>query len=547
MNYSSLYRRMRPKTFDQIIGQDHITTALKNQVQSGKLGHAYLFSGTRGTGKTSTALVLAKAVNCLNPQNGNPCLTCENCKSEHSLDIIEMDAASNNSVDDIRDLREHVKFAPSSGRKKIYIIDEVHMLSQGAFNALLKTLEEPPEYVMFLLATTETHKVPMTIQSRCQKFEFKRIPPVGICNLLQQIVADLDAELSESAMNAIIASSDGALRDSLAALEQCMSVASGRIEEEDVHRVLGTVPQEDLLHLVASALTSDRLGVLDGVEAIAAQGKDFVQILSGLIDTARNVLVATVVDAHTELLQGSDAYREQLAQTAAVVDIQGTQRLFDALVALSQHLRYSRNKRALVEVTLLRASLAAAAPSQSDIAPQSEPHRAVAPRTEFVPPTSARPATAPSHSVAADETRSKPARQAQPTSKAPEATVAPKAGGRGTELSDEELWKCALDTLKSQNPSGWNLVRHSKVLIRSDNLIKIGVENLNKLAESAIHYQMRGEIESILHSISGREDRVRFERIEIAQETMQLEIDQVKSFFENKGESVDIVGSDSKS
>ena len=228
MSYQALYRQWRPIDFDEIIGQDHITTPLKNQILSKSYGHAYIFSGTRGTGKTSTAKILARAVNCLNNTDGNPCNKCENCLSildDQFIDVVEMDAASNNSVDDIRELREHIKFTPSKGLFKVYIIDEVHMLSQGAFNALLKTLEEPPEYVLFILATTELHKIPATILSRCQRFDFKRVSYDQILMRLEHICKKMDVSYDVEALKLIIQKSDGAVRDTLSSLDQCLSMS----------------------------------------------------------------------------------------------------------------------------------------------------------------------------------------------------------------------------------------------------------------------------------------------------------------------------------
>lgn len=216
MSYQALYRQWRPQDFEEIIGQNHIVIPLKNQIMSNTYGHAYIFSGTRGTGKTSTAKIFARAVNCLNNTDGNPCNQCENCLSileDQFIDVVEMDAASNNSVDDIRELREHIKFAPSKGKYKVYIIDEVHMLSQGAFNALLKTLEEPPEYVLFILATTELHKIPATILSRCQRFDFKRVSFEEILMRLEHICKQLNISYEVEALKLIIQKSDGAVRD----------------------------------------------------------------------------------------------------------------------------------------------------------------------------------------------------------------------------------------------------------------------------------------------------------------------------------------------
>ena len=241
MAYQALYRKYRPKTFSDVVGQEHITNTLKNELSKGKAVHAYLFTGTRGTGKTSCAKILAKAVNCLSPENGDPCLKCESCLSVENgenTDIVEIDAASNNSVDSIRELRDRVAFAPSSSKYRVYIIDEVHMLTISAFNALLKTLEEPPEHVIFILATTEVHKLPATILSRCQRFDFKRIEPDKICGRIKYVASNEGLNITDGAAALIAAAADGGMRDALSVLDLCAS-AGNDITEETVEKVCG--------------------------------------------------------------------------------------------------------------------------------------------------------------------------------------------------------------------------------------------------------------------------------------------------------------------
>src|SRR5690554_1038160 len=234
--YQALYRQYRPKTFDELLGQSHITTTFKNQIKMGNIGHAYLFSGTRGTGKTSAAKIFSRAVNCLNPQGGNPCNECENCQGildETIMDVIEMDAASHNSVEDIRDLRDKVVYPPSKVAYKVYIIDEVHMLSKSAFNALLKTLEEPPKHLIFLLATTEPERLPQTILSRCQRFDFRRITKQDMVLNMKKIIQDMDIQVDDRVLNLIASNSDGAMRDALSLLDQCISFSGERLDYED--------------------------------------------------------------------------------------------------------------------------------------------------------------------------------------------------------------------------------------------------------------------------------------------------------------------------
>ena len=242
MSYTALYRKYRPQTFDEIVGQDHITRTLKNQIMSGRVGHAYLFNGSRGTGKTSSAKILSRAINCLNPKDGNPCNECEICKAalDGSLtDIVEMDAASNNSVEDIRSIRDEVNFLPTASKYRVYIIDEVHMLSIGAFNALLKTLEEPPEHVKFILATTEPQKLPATILSRCQRFDFKKLGNEYIKQRIEYICTQDKINIDEDAINTISVLAEGAMRDALSILERCLQENTDKITNDQVKELVG--------------------------------------------------------------------------------------------------------------------------------------------------------------------------------------------------------------------------------------------------------------------------------------------------------------------
>lgn len=277
MTYRALYREWRPQTFSAIIGQEHITRTLKNAVEAGRVGHAYLFCGTRGTGKTTTAKVLAKALNCLQPEGAEPCNCCDNCTAitdGFSVDVIEIDAASNRGIDEIRDLREKVQFAPSTGRFRVYIIDEVHMLTNEAFNALLKTLEEPPRHAVLILATTEPHKIPLTILSRCQRFDFKRITPAAITGRLREVAAGAQLEVEEEALLLIARAAEGGLRDALSLLDQAAAFGSLTITAGDVHNLLGTV-RVDGLSRMAGYLAKGEVGeALKLAGQLTAEGKD---------------------------------------------------------------------------------------------------------------------------------------------------------------------------------------------------------------------------------------------------------------------------------
>ena len=293
--YQALYRRFRPKNFDEVLGQNHITTTLKNQILRDNIGHAYLFSGTRGTGKTSVAKIFARAVNCIDSQDGNPCNNCEVCKGildESIMDVIEMDAASNNKVDDVRELREKVKYPPSRARYKVYIIDEVHMLSTSAFNALLKTLEEPPKHLIFILATTESQKLPQTILSRCQRFDFKRITTEDIIKNLNNICNEIDFKAEESALKLIARNSDGAMRDALSLLDQCVSFREGVLSYEDVLDILGIANNDLIFSLVDNIEDKNLEEALNILDDIIQNGKDINQFIKDLVYHFRNLMIA---------------------------------------------------------------------------------------------------------------------------------------------------------------------------------------------------------------------------------------------------------------
>ncbi len=355
--YGSLYRKCRPKNFKEIIGQRHIVSALKSQVASGNIAHAYLFSGSRGTGKTSTALVLAKAINCENPQEGEPCLSCNSCLDTNSVDIIEMDAASYNSVDDIRQLREFVRFAPAKSKKKIYIIDEVHMLSPGAFNALLKTLEEPPEYIVFILATTELHKIIPTIQSRCQRFEFKRVSRDGMRTKIYEIANQYGVDVEDEAAELIIRTADGSMRDTLALLEQCLSLDITNLTEDIASEFLGVARTTDISAILVDSLLGRPVELIDRISLLLESGTDVLVLLSALIDALRDIMVLSV--SNDVEITGTNEYKEKLIEIGKLAPTKIVGVLFDRLVDISKTLRYSKNKEAIVEIALVRTAIEA--------------------------------------------------------------------------------------------------------------------------------------------------------------------------------------------
>ena len=318
--YQALYRKYRPQTFDDVVGQGAVTQTLKTQLLSGHMSHAYLFTGSRGTGKTSCAKILSKAVNCLNPHNGNPCNVCEACKSIDAgtcMDVLEIDAASNNGVDNVRDLRDDAIYAPSQVKKRVYIIDEVHMLSISAFNALLKIIEEPPEHLLFILATTELHKVPATILSRCQRFSFRRITPEDIAARLQYVSYQEGIELDDGAARVLARLADGGMRDGLSLLDQCASATVGELSAQRVYECLGIAGEQTCGQMLSFAADKNTRGALELFNRLYADGKDVAALIDELASLCRDLMILkTAPEAGISMLSGvaSDADAKSLVK-----------------------------------------------------------------------------------------------------------------------------------------------------------------------------------------------------------------------------------------
>ncbi|CEO26263.1 DNA polymerase III subunit gamma/tau [Paraclostridium sordellii] len=357
--HKALYRAYRPQNFKDVVGQNHIIRTLKNQIQNNNVGHAYLFCGTRGTGKTSTAKIFARAVNCENSIDEEPCNECEVCKdilNDNIMDVIEIDAASNNSVDDIREIRENVKYTPAKCKYKVYIIDEVHMLSQGAFNALLKTLEEPPSYVIFILATTEPHKIPATILSRCQRFDFKRVTVKDMATRMKEICEDVNIEVDERALNLIARNSQGALRDALSILDQCMSFSEGNIEYKDVVDLLGTVNIEQLFEMAEYVIKEDTKKCLEILNEFVIWGKDIKNLVDDLIDHFRNLMVCKVSKDLDEIISLPDETVELLKSQSSLIETNEIIRILNILSTTQDAIKSSTNPRVLAEVSIMKLS-----------------------------------------------------------------------------------------------------------------------------------------------------------------------------------------------
>lgn len=358
MSYTALYRKFRPGTFADVKGQDHIVTTLKNQLKAGRIGHAYLFTGTRGTGKTTVAKIFARTVNCENPTEDGPCGECRICRAiaaGASMNVIEMDAASNNGVDNIREIVEEVSYSPAEGKYKVYIIDEVHMLSMGAFNALLKTLEEPPSYVIFILATTEIHKLPVTILSRCQRYDFKRISIECITDRMQQLTEAEHVQVEEKALRYIAKTADGSMRDALSLLDQCIAFHLGNeLTYDKVLDVLGAVDTEVFSSLLRYILARDVLGCIRLLEEIVMQGREIAQFVTEFTWYLRNLMLAQASDNLEEVIDMSTDNLKRLKEEAAMADMEKVIRLIRIFSELSGQIRYAAQKRILVEVALIK-------------------------------------------------------------------------------------------------------------------------------------------------------------------------------------------------
>lgn len=354
MNYTALYRRFRPTNFEEMVGQEHITRTLKNQIMAGRVGHAYLFNGGRGTGKTSSAKILARAINCLNPKNGEPCNECEICKEAINgslTDIVEMDAASNNSVEDIRQIREEVNFLPTKAKYRIYIIDEVHMLSTGAFNALLKTLEEPPEHVKFILATTEPQKLPATILSRCQRFDFKQISNEDIIKRLKIVCQEMKIEISEGALKTISILAEGGMRDALSILERCLQDGETKIDEDKVKDLVGIPKITYINKIVNSIANKDVNEALNTIEEVTNDGKDIQNFLWEIIKYVKDILVyksSKKLDLYSEIeLKNIEELSNKFSKEELL-------KIIYTLSNLENEIRYSSQRLILFQVGIIK-------------------------------------------------------------------------------------------------------------------------------------------------------------------------------------------------
>ena len=360
MSKIALYRKYRPKSFEEVIGQEHITKTLQNQIMNNQIGHAYLFTGTRGTGKTSIAKIFAKSVNCLSPNHGSACGECENCKKleqENDINIIEIDAASNNKVDDIRQIRENVKFMPVGAKYKVYIIDEVHMLSDSAFNALLKTLEEPPSFVIFILATTEVHKLPQTIMSRCVRFDFRLVSADELAKHLAKVFDKEGIKYDEDSLKIIASAGEGSVRDTLSIADSIASYCQGNVTKEKTLSVLGTTDHEMIINFFDQIKEKDVGQVLALIDKIEKEGKNLAVFAKDLSKHARNLLVCKSCSNANEILNLTEEIFAMYKEQSEKFDEKDLIRYMQVFSSAESELRYTLSVRLLLETTCLTAIL----------------------------------------------------------------------------------------------------------------------------------------------------------------------------------------------
>ena len=506
MAYQALYRVYRPQSFNDVVGQQHIIKTLQNALVQEKFSHAYLFSGPRGTGKTTAAKILAKAVNCEKAPIAEPCNECATCRgiTDGSIsDVIEIDAASNNGVDEIRDIRDKVKYAPSAVRYKVYIIDEVHMLSIGAFNALLKTLEEPPAHVIFILATTEPHKIPLTIISRCQRFDFKRISPEDIVYRMKEVLGSEELEVSEDALYEIAKASEGGMRDALSLLDQAISYSTEKVSLEDVLSITGAVSQAFIVKIVQAIFNENIVEALDSVESLIKNGKDPARFVEDLIFYYRDVLLYQASEENAYLLEKA-AVNEEFKELSSKMDSAFIYKVIAELNQTQQEMKWSNHPRVLLEVALVK--LAQSSTSQESALPYQDILQKMNQMEAELQQLKEKGIQV-DHTAQAAQTEKKQTRQSRSQYKTPVGKVNEvlKNATRQNLETIKRSWAQVLDTLKQQNKASHAaLLSNSEPVASSDQsfILKFKYEIHCKMA-SENNNNVRDNLENILYTLIG--------------------------------------------
>ena len=528
--YKALYRTYRPETFQEILGQEHIVKILRNQIDSDTVGHAYLFCGTRGTGKTTMARILAKAVNCTADEE-RPCGVCEHCQAIKDgvfIDVTEIDAASNNGVDNIRELRESVKYAPAVGRKKVYIVDEVHMLSTGAFNALLKTLEEPPDHVMFILATTEPQKLPATILSRCMRLDFKRVPENVLCAGMAAICKDRNIEIEEGALRLIAGNADGSVRDGLSILDQCLASGEALVTRDDVLELLGTAGQEVFIEMTDFVARGDAEGALILLNRMLADGKDTKQFTKDWLAHYRNLMITKFVKEAADFLNVSAENCEKLSRQSKEIDLSEINHCILTLAETASESRYSTQARILLDLAVVkmaqRLSLPADEPTQRAVT-SADLRRETASASGQPPAAredSLKAASAENHAIGGTNTQNTPpphaqedARESQTprqtdTAKPQGAPQAPAAKNEVapavSEIDLSALWRKVFE-LGESTKSSFNIIRTGTCLVgMTEEEFRVSAGNSLKLKYVEDN---RGELERLMERLTGKARRLK--------------------------------------
>ncbi len=504
-SYEVLARKYRPQSFSELTGQEHVSRTLQNAIDSGRVAHAFLFSGARGVGKTSTARILAKTLNCEKGVSHEPCNVCPICieiTKGTSTDVFEIDGASNNGVEDVRELRDSIKYLPSHSRYKIIIIDEVHMLSTNAFNALLKTLEEPPEHVKFIFATTEPHKLPITILSRCQRFDFKRVPVAKIITRLREIAGKENVVISDSALGLIARKGDGSMRDSLTAFDQVLAFCDSSVSDEDVVTLIGAVDPRLLADISAAVFSGDTQAVLAGIKRVDTVGYNMRQFCQDLIEHFRNLLVIRSVKKPEEILDLADAELEELRQQAAPFTAADIQRRLTLLIKADGEMAYASFQRLILEMALLKAALLVPVIPINELLEKIRVLEAGAVHTPALPWNAGRPAAA----GAIERERSVPTpapapSTPQPTKDVPPAPAAPapKAQPRGSH-SD---WERFVAFCVEKRPAVGSVLEHGSPLKLEPGLMEIGFPTGSYYLTSAQDADSIREIQELAGEFSG--------------------------------------------